>query len=378
MSPTQAVVASSTGTNLEAEVPATASKSVSIDAGEANLTGVVVIAVLAVVCSLYLGRDFILPVVMAAVLNLLLQPLMLILNGPLHLPKPVAAIGLICAVFATVSSVAYAVSVPTSDWSSQILTSFEILKQRLAFFNRPINIVEAMLHSVNNMGATSKLPEHVTSIGSVNALPGIIFFGTASTLAEVFTTIIILFFMLVSGDRLFRALIEILPNFSDKRRAVEISNEIQSGITRYLLTITLMNAAVGIATGFAMWMSGLSNPVVWGTVAFCLNFIPILGPIVGIAIFFVAGSISLPWPIPALVPVLLYALIHLVEGETVTPLLVARHLELNPVLVILSLFFWHAIWGIPGAFLAVPLLAILKIVADRVDPMKGIGHLIGA
>ncbi|MBV1701986.1 MAG: AI-2E family transporter [Hyphomicrobiales bacterium] len=378
MSLPQIVDESETKANLETEKPGTVASAISFSAGEAKLTGLTILTVLAVVYSLYFGRDFLLPVVMAAVLNLLLQPLMRLLNGPLHLPKPIAAIGLIWAVFTAISSIAYAISVPKSDWASQILTSIEIIKQRLAFLNKPINLIESMLHSINSIGAATSLPEKTSAIGSVNALPGIIFFGTASTLVEVFTTIVILFFMLVSGDRLLRGLIEILPRFSNKRRAVEISNEIQSGITRYLLTITLMNAAVGIASGFAMWVSGLSNPAAWGVAAFCLNFIPILGPIIGIAIFFVVGLVSLAWPFPALMPVLLYTLIHLVEGETVTPLLVARHLDLNPVLVILSLFFWHAIWGIPGAFLAVPLLAILKIFADRIEPLKGIGHLIGA
>ena len=378
MSEGQIIDTGETQSPLEAQVPATASKSVSFGAGEAKLTGVAIIAVLAVVYSLYFGRDFLLPVVMAAVLNLLLQPLMRILNESLHLPKPLAAVGLICAVFTSISGIAYSISVPQGNWAAQILASIEIIKQRLAFLNKPINLIEAMLHSINNIGAATSLPDKSSAMGSVNSLPGIIFFGTASTLVEVFTTIVILFFMLVSGDRLLRGLIEILPNFSDKRRAVEISNEIQSGITRYLLTITLMNAAVGVATGLAMWMSGLSNPSAWGVAAFCLNFIPILGPIIGIVVFFVVGLVSLPWPIPALVPVLLYTLIHIVEGETVTPLLVARHLDLNPVLIILSLFFWHAIWGIPGAFLAVPLLAILKIFADRIEPLKGIGHLIAA
>ncbi|MDE2115610.1 MAG: AI-2E family transporter [Hyphomicrobiales bacterium] len=378
MSLPQIVDESETKANLETEKPGTVASAISFSAGEAKLTGLTILTVLAVVYSLYFGRDFLLPVVMAAVLNLLLQPLMRLLNGPLHLPKPIAASGLLWAVFTAISSIAYAISVPKSDWASQILTSIEIIKQRLAFLNKPINLIESMLHSINSIGAATSLPEKTSAIGSVNALPGIIFFGTASTLVEVFTTIVILFFMLVSGDRLLRGLIEILPRFSNKRRAVEISNEIQSGITRYLLTITLMNAAVGIASGFAMWVSGLSNPAAWGVAAFCLNFIPILGPIIGIAIFFVVGLVSLAWPFPALMPVLLYTLIHLVEGETVTPLLVARHLDLNPVLVILSLFFWHAIWGIPGAFLAVPLLAILKIFADRIEPLKGIGHLIGA
>jgi predicted PurR-regulated permease PerM len=118
--------------------------------------------------------------------------------------------------------------------------------------------------------------------------------------------------------------------------------------------------------------------LLWGAIAFLLNFVPIVGPLAGMVIFFAAGLAALPWPFPAMAPMLLYILIHLIEGQAVTPLLLARRFELNPVLVILSLFFWHAIWGIPGALLAVPLLAIVKIFADRIEPLQPVGHLIGS
>ena len=139
-----------------------------------------------------------------------------------------------------------------------------------------------------------------------------------------------------------------------------------------------MNALVGIVTGLAMWASGLGDPILWGTMAFLLNYIPILGPLTGIGIFLIAGILALDWPWFALLPTFLYTLIHIAEGELVTPMLLARRFTLNPVVVIVSLFFWHALWGIPGALLAVPLLAMFKIVADRVDPLKPIGHVIGA
>ena len=109
-----------------------------------------------------------------------------------------------------------------------------------------------------------------------------------------------------------------------------------------------------------------------------LNFIPIIGPLMGVAVLFVAGVVTLAWPFPALAPALLYIVIHAIEGEIVTQQLLARRFELNPVLVMVSLLFWDAIWGLPGALPAVPLLAILKIFADRIEPLKNLGHLIGA
>ena len=74
----------------------------------------------------------------------------------------------------------------------------------------------------------------------------------------------------------------------------------------------------------------------------------------------------------ALLPPVLYFGIHLVEGETLTPMLLARRFTLNPVLIILSLVFWFWMWGMLGAILAVPMLAILKIVCDRLRPLKAL------
>jgi predicted PurR-regulated permease PerM len=202
--------------------------------------------------------------------------------------------------------------------------------------------------------------------------------ATLATLGRFFSTMVILFFLLAAGDRLLKGLIEILPRFSDKRQAIDIASEIQRNIGGYLLTITIMNSIVGIATGLAMWWCGLGDPIMWGSFAFLLNFVPILGPLTGIGVFLVAGIVVLDWPWHALLPAFVYALIHIAEGEVVTPMLLAKRFTLNPVVVIVALFFWHALWGIPGALLAVPLLAMFKIICDRIEPLQPVGHIIGA
>jgi predicted PurR-regulated permease PerM len=114
----------------------------------------------------------------------------------------------------------------------------------------------------------------------------------------------------------------------------------------------------------------------WGATAFLLNYIPILGPLFGTFIFLLAGLLSFDGLWWALLPPALYLGIHLVEGETLTPMLLARRFTLNPVLVILALVFWFWMWGVPGAILAVPMLAIVKIVCDRVRPLKILGHFL--
>src|SRR6185503_9098645 len=135
--------------------------------------------------------------------------------------------------------------------------------------------------------------------------------------------------------------------FSSKRQVVEISQQIESDISAYLVTITVMNAAVGITMGLVMWFTGVGDPILWGTVSFLLNYVPILGTALGVAIFLLAGLLSFDTLWAALLPAGLYLAIHLIEGETVTPMLLARRFTLNPVLVVISLIFWFWMWGIP-------------------------------
>src|SRR5262249_32887709 len=149
-------------------------------------------------------------------------------------------------------------------------------------------------------------------------------------------TILVLFFLLVSGDTFLRRLVEIMPRFQDKRQVVDLSQQIENNVSAYLVTITLMNAAVGVATGIVMWACGVGDPILWGVVAFLLNYVPIIGPSFGFILFLFAGFLAIDsWL--SLLPAGLYLLVHILEGEMVTPMLLARRFTLNPVLVIISL-----------------------------------------
>ena len=343
--------------------------------------GILVLAVLAIVYTLYLGKEILLPIALALVLKLLLQPAMRFLHEWLRLPGALAALLLIIAVFGAITAVGFTISVPASGWIQKAPESLPLLKEKLAILRQPLDYLQSGLKELENITGPTGGPEvagQTVTVKQDSGLAGYLATGTATTLSRSFTTMIILFFLLASGDRLLRGFVEVLPRFKDKRTAVEIASEIEENISGYLLTITMMNALVGVATGIAMQLCGLGDPILWGVMAFLLNYVPILGPMTGVVIFFLVGIVTFDWPWYAFVPAGIYLLIHIAEGETITPMLLAKRFTLNPVLVIISLFLWYTIWGIPGALLAVPLLAIFKIVADRIEPLKPIGHIIGS
>src|SRR3954465_12239117 len=202
-----------------------------------------------------------------------------------------------------------------------------------------------------------------------------VFNATRTIASGLFTTLLVLFFLLVAGDPFLRPIGDILPRFKDKPQAVHISQQIQADISAYLATITVMNLGVGLATGIVTAACGVGDPVLWGTVAFLLNYIPILGPLIGVTILGFAGLLSIETLWLAFVPAGVYVLVHVIEGETITPMLLARRFTINPVLVILSLVFWYWMWGILGAILAVPMLAVIKIVCDRIEALAFFGRI---
>ncbi len=338
------------------------------DARSMALAGILVLLIF---YTLYFASEIAIPLVFAVLLKLLLQPGVRAL-GRLKMPQPLAALAVIVLLFAAFGGAGYLLGGPAKAWLDRAPESLPRLEQHLRVFKGPVEQVQQATKQVEKLTQ----PPGETAAVAVKG-PGLteyLFTGTRSLLSGLGITVLMLFFLLTSGEVFMRRLVEILPTFRDKKRAVEMSHDVEQHISAYLVTISIMNALVGIATGLAMWAIGIPDPVLWGTLAFVLNYVLILGPLTGIALFFLVGLMSFDSLLHALLPPAAYLTIHLIEGEWVTPTLVARRFTLNPVLVIGSLIFWDWMWGIPGALLAVPMLAVFKLLCDRIRPLAAIGH----
>jgi len=328
---------------------------------------------LALLAAAYVAREVIMPLTFAVVLALLLQPALRLLER-LRLPRTLAALLLIFALLGTIVGLGTAVSGPARSWAGKLPEGIPRLQEKLSFVREPVNTLQRFLQQVENFGGTESKNTAESAQGPTFLTR--LFTGTRNFASGFFTTVLFLFFLLVSGDIFLQRFVEILPRFSSKRQVVEIDQQIERDISAYLVTITIMNAAVGIAVAMAMWLTGVGDPILWGTVAFLLNYVPILGPVLGVVIFLLAGLLTHDVLWQALLPAGLYLGIHLIEGETVTPMLVAKRFTLNPVLVIISFVFWFWLWGVPGAILSFPMLAIAKIVCDRVKSLAVFGHFL--
>jgi predicted PurR-regulated permease PerM len=336
---------------------------------------IAVILALMTFYTLYFTAELAVPLAFAILLKMLLTPGYRALTR-WHVPGPIAALFMMALLAALFCAFAYGLAAPASDWIGKLPQSLPRIEQDLQALRGPAQRISGFIDRLDKLAAPGGTAGAAPAIQG-SALAAYLFSGTRAVLAGFGITALLLFFLLASGDTFTRKLVEILPSFSDKKRAVEMSREVAEKISSYLVTITIMNTLVGFATGTAMWMIGLPNPVLWGAVAFALNYVLILGPLTGLVMFFAVGLLAFPSLVHALLPPAAYLAIHIIEGEAVTPMLVARRFTLNPVLVIGSLIFWDWMWGIPGALLAVPLLAMTKIVCDHVRPLMPVGHFLG-
>ncbi len=327
----------------------------------------------------YVARSVVLPIVLAFLLKLLLQPVMRVFER-MRVPRVIASLVVVALVLALLGGVGEMLSGPAASWGKRLPQALPLLEQRLRVVSQPVDKLNAMVdHAQKVVSSGGNKPAVPASAPAPATGPSVssVILATVQEFAVGFLTMfLMLFFLLNSGDTFLRRLVEVMPRFRDKRQVIDISWQVESDISGYLITISMMNLLVGVVTGLAMWALGVRDPLLWGAIAFLLNYVPILGPLTGMVMFLVIGLLSLNPLWKAFMPMLVYVAVHLIEGETLTPMLLARRFTLNPVLVVIALLFWYWMWGVPGAILAVPMLAITKIVCDRVRPLPAFGHFL--
>jgi len=155
-------------------------------------------------------------------------------------------------------------------------------------------------------------------------------------------------------------------HFREKKRAVEISHEIQQNISHYLFSVTLINIGLRLGVSAGLYCMGVRNAAMWGMLVAAPEFCPVLGPSAGILLLATVGFLMFDTFWQAVLPAAWYLLLYLLEANFITPVLLGRRFTLNPVIIFVSLIFWIWIWGVPGALLSVPILVSIKAVSDRV------------
>lgn len=343
------------------------------------LTGLLVLAVF---YTLYFGRPFFLPLVLALLLNLILSPVVTSLTK-LHIPASAAAGIVVLALLGALGGGAYLLVEPAGEWMEKAPQSMARIEDRLRELKEPVEKVSRATQEVEKLtdvegddggGGRREVQQVQMEKESLSVALLRRASGVAAGLAVV---LVLLYFLLASGNLFLRKLIRILPTLADKKRAVDIARQLQRDLSRYLGTVTLINIGLGVAVGVAMHFLELPNPMLWGTMATVLNFVPYLGAMVGVVVIAGVSLLTLDSVGQAAIPPLVYFSCTALEGYFVTPMILGRSLTLNPVMILLSLLLWGWLWGIVGAVLAVPMLAVFKILCDHIKGMQPLGEFLG-
>ena len=349
---------------------------------DATLSGTPAVAVkglfiLALFYTFYFARSFLLPIVLAVLLSLILYPAVKMLRR-VAIPEPLGAAIVVLSLASLLGTGIYQLFEPASEWISkmpriteQIERKLRNVRQSMEEVSKAAQKVEA-LTNVDGQPA-QRQPQVVTREPSLMSR---IMTGTQNMLMSAGATLVLLFFLLASGDLFMRKLVRVLPTLSDKKKAVALGRTIQTAMAQYLFTITCINAGLGLATALLMHLLGMPNPLLWGVMVALFNFVPYVGAAFsGIVLTVVAFVTFSDLSDVMLVPLLYFAL-ETIEGQFITPYLTGRSLTLNPVMIFVSMLLWSWLWGVVGALMAVPILMTLKIFCDHIESLHAVGEFV--
>lgn len=335
--------------------------------------------VLAVLYTLYFARAFLLPIVVAVLLAVILTPAVRGLKR-LHIPRGLAAALVTVALAASLGGLLASVHDPAAQWIEKAPSTLAEVESKLRGIKKSVEGVAKVAEKVEQLATPATTIGVKPPPAAVPAQPSLLhktFSTTLAAIVNVGTVLVLLFFLLATGDVLLQKTINMMPTHADKARVVEIVSGIESQMARYFGTVTLINAGLGIATGIAMYWLGMPNPVLWGAMAFAFNYFPYLGAAASLAVLTVVAALSFDEVRQALaVPAVFFTFV-VIEGQFLSPLIIGRHLILNPVVILLSMLFWAWLWGVVGALLAVPILVGIRIFCEHNERLKPLGEWLG-
>ena len=337
------------------------------------LTGILLLLAFA---AIYFAKDVLLPIMIGILLALTLSPVVRSLERT-GISSQISAVVLIFGIGISGAFGAYFISGPVSEWVEAAPEMGTKLRYKMARLTASVEAVKEASEEVEAL--TDPASKDVEKV--VVQQPGLLA-SAVGQLASVATSLavglILALFILASGDMFYVKLVAAFPNFRDKKRAIWIVRDIERRISRYLLTITLINIALGVSMTIALTLIGIPYAYIWGVAAFGLNYLPFIGAAIGT--FAIAGFSIITFDsfAYALLAPAAYFTLTSIEGQFVTPTVLGRRLEMNTVSVFLTVVVWGWLWSVPGALMAVPFLVLLKVICDNFESLSVLGSFLSA
>jgi predicted PurR-regulated permease PerM len=325
----------------------------------------ITIVVILVLYTCAIAEAVVVPVLVAILFGLMLAPPVRLLERS-HVPRVIGSLAMVALTIAIVGAAMIALASPAREWMGRMPHALERIESVARDLRRPFQVAT---EATRELGKLTR-GEDTSPVRVVDTSPSPlaqILSAAPAALAGVIVTILLTFLFLLHGDDLLRKFVTLAPHLRAKRDVVEATRFAQSELSTYVLTITLINAGLGLATAGALYLLHVPDPLLWGGIAAILNYAPFIGPLVTTIALLIVGFGEAATPAAALAPPAAFLGLHLLEGQLLTPHLVGHRLALDPVMVFLAMLMLGWMWGVAGLLLAVPLLTCAKIIAERVD-----------
>lgn len=330
-------------------------------------TAAIVLATLAVAYTLWAIQALLLPVLLAMFFALIGNPIIRTLEK-IRIPRFLGALAVLSSGLACAMLLGSLMTEPAGKLMRQVPHQLREIAPKLRQVVKPVQDAKKGAESIARV-AGGEDANAVRLVRTEVNDPFRALTATPRMIASVLAVVLLTLFFMVYGANLQRKVLALLPSRQQKKLTVDILQSIEREMSRYVLSITIINTLLGLAfAGVLVWL-GLAIPeaLMWGTLAALLNFAPYVGPLIGIMAMLLMGFVHFETPLEALLPAGIYLLLHTVESQFVTPILLGRRMALSPLVLILGLMVFGWLWGIIGLLLAVPLLACTKVVLERVD-----------
>ena len=341
-------------------------------------TALTVLAVLAVAYTLWAAQGLLLPVLLAVFFALIGNPILRLLRR-FHVPRFISAVLVLGAGITLAVALGQQLVTPATEWVRDAPQQLRKLTPKLQAMAKPVQAANKAAENIARVagGESSGRPVQVVKTEVNDPYKSLT--ATPRAVASVLAVVLLTFFFMVYGQHLQRNAIALLPDRQKKKVTVEILQAIETEISRYVLTISVINVVVGLVfAGCLYFFLGvpLDEALLWGTMAAILNFAPYVGPLIGIIVMILMGFATYSTPLQALLPAAIYLGLHTLEGQILTPIVLGRRMALSPLVLILALMVFGWLWGIVGLLLAVPLLVCVKIVLTKIEGLDGWARLL--
>ena len=332
--------------------------------------------VLAVFYTLYFARAILLPVVLAVLLALVLAPVVKAL-ARMRIPTPLGAAAVVLALLFGMGYGVLRLAEPAAQWIERAPATLSELEVKLRKLKKSVEGVSKAAQKVEEIATVDAQPKQKEKVQvATPSLAGKLLAGTQTFLASAAATFVLLYFLLAAGETFLLKTVQAMPTLADKKRAVAMVRTIESDMVRYLSTATCINAGLGTATAIAMYFLGMPNPVLWGVMVALLNYVPFLGPFVGLIILTVVAILTFDGVGDAMLVPAVFSVLVILEGQILTPYILGRNLTLHPVMVFLAMLLWGWLWGVVGALMAVPILMTFRIACNHVPSLALLGEFL--